>query len=421
MTEYLDPNEIDIEAEYIDPSQLDMGGSSGSSSSGSKPQDPTLPNLGGTENKIAGRSDLLSQVMDKAKGDMLQAFTPNPPENIKNALQTIAGLSQRGEAMVANPLMKLQRGDSSGLLDSVMQGASGQRQGQLGDLIRTTGVGGDYNEALASTTGFMALMGIDKFVGSPLQNTTKGIAKGIFKGVKPTLTEMGQAVDDAVKNKTGFLDDVRSAFYDAKGDAVDKYGLGLEELAKNNPTTKVDLTPAINQIKQEIAYNPKLENAINRVPYLKNIMDNPKIASNMGIKETQTLVNDLQSKVASGKLKGIGVRPDDIPLLDAVHDIKVQMVNSFPDIADLRKGYGETVNAFNLVRNKLKIGNLEKAVQDKFGDVEVQQSVQKLLKDYPQIISRMKNYHSIRTAGKVGAGVVGIGTADALIRKVLGR
>lgn len=358
--------------------------------------DFALPGLEKTESSISNREDILSSLVNRAKSDFNNAFMPNPPQNIKNALQTIAGLSQRGEAMVANPLMKLQRGDSSNLLDSIISGASGERQGQIGDLIRTTGVGGGYNEALASTAGFMALLGFDKFVGSPVLNK----AKSLVGEVKPELTQIGQAVDDALKNKTGFLEDVRSAFYDAKSSAVDKYGAGLEQLAKDNPTKSVDLSPVVDQINQEIAYEPKLRNAINRVPYLKNIIDNPKIAKNIGIQEAQSLANDLQSKIASGKLKGIGVRPDDIPLLDAIHDIKAQMVEAFPDIKELRKDYGETINAFNLVRNKLKIGNLEKAVQSKFGDVEVQKVVKKLLEDNPEIISRMKNYNTIRMAGR---------------------
>lgn len=380
-------------------------------------QDPFLPNLGAAEQKIGSREDLLTQLTDKAKSEFLTTFMPSPPQNIKNALQTIAGLAQRGEAMVSNPLLKLQRGDSSNLLDSVIQGARGERSGQFGDLVRTTGVGGDYNEALASTSGFLAAMGVDKIVGAPFQNTAKNIANG----TKPALTEIGQAVDDAIKNKTGFLDDVRSAFYDAKSSASDKYGAGLEKLAKDNPTEKVSLRPVIDQLEQEIAYEPKLRNAINRVPFLKNIFDNPKLADDLGIQEAQSIVNDLQSKVASGKLRGIGVRPDDIPLLDAVHDIKSQMLEAFPDLKELRKDYGETLNAFNLLRNKLKVGNLEKAVQGKFGDVEVQKTVEKLLQDHPEIIERLKNYHTIRSAGKVGASLVGGLAGVDYLRRILGK
>lgn len=376
-------------------------------------QDPTLPNSSQVDNAVAGREDLLSQVMANAGNNA--KLVANPIETGKNALGLLGGVAQRAEAAIANPAGDMQKGNfqPQTLLDSVVNGLKGKVLGQFGDLVRRTGVGGDYNEALASTTGFMAALSIPDLL-------SKGkVSQGIDKAGKELISGTDQAVKDAVTNKTGFLEDVRSAFYDAKSAASEKYGAGLEKLANDNPATKVNLRPVIDQLNAEIAYEPKLRNAIGRVPQLSSLLDNPKVAEGMGIKEAQQIVNDLQSKISSGKLKGIGVRPDDIPLLDAVHDIKSQMVQAFPDIADMRKDYGEILNRFNVVRNKLKPGNLSKAVKENFGDAEVEDAAKKLLKDAPEILARMRNYNLIRKAGKAALlGAEGISGA-LLLKKVI--
>lgn len=377
--------------------------------------DPTLPNSAQVDNAVSGREDLLSQVMANAGNNA--KLVANPLETGKNALGLLGGVAQRAEAAIANPAGDMQKGNfqPQTLLDSVVNGLRGKVLGQFGDLVRRTGVAGDYNEALASTTGFMAALSIPDLL-------TKGkVSQGIDKAGKGLISGTDQAVKDAVTNKTGFLQDVRSAFYDAKSAASEKYGAGLEEMANNpnNAGTVVNLRPVVDQLNAEIAYEPKLRNAIGKVPQLSSILDNPQVAEKMGIKEAQQIVNDLQSKISSGKLKGIGVRPDDIPLLDAVHDIKSQMVQAFPDLAELRKDYGDILNRFNMVRNKLKPGNLSKAVKDNFGDVEVEDAAKKLLKDAPEILARMKNYNLLRKAGKAALlGAEGVSGA-LLLKKVI--
>ena len=373
---------------------------------GASQKDAILPNVDQTEQKINGREDILGGLMKDVQAGKTTDLIQNPLQSAP--LRLMGGLAQRTESAIANPLIELQKGNPSGMLDQFLKGASGERKGQLGDLVRNTGVGGDYNEALASTTGFLAALSIPDIltagkVGKSVESSAK---KGALK-IPEAIDSTKQAVADAVTNKTGFLDDVRSAFYDAKSKAVDKYGEGLENLAKDNPDKVVSLRPVVDQLNAEMAYEPKLRNAINRVPYLKQIFDKPELADGVGIQEAQKLVNDLQSRVSSGKLKGVGVRPDDIPLLDAIHDIKGQMLEAFPDIKNLRKDYGELINNFNIVRNKLKPGNLQKAVKENFGDIEIENAAKKVLDGSPEIISRMKNYNLLRKFGVAATSAVG--------------
>lgn len=382
-------------------------------------QKPGLPNLDSTEAKIGGRADLLDEIISKAKSGKLN---PNSLSN-NPALLALGGISGRAEAAITNPLLSLQKGEASPktLLDEVISGVKGQKQGQLGDLIRTTGVGGSWNEALASSTGFLASLGLGGIAtkGKVTQTADEAV-KGLKTGVSGALKGTGQALDDTLKNQTGFLDDVRSAFYDAKSAASEKYGEGLEKLAADNPDKFVDIGSTVGYAKEALKDNPKLASAINRVPAFKKFLDGAD--TRISLKEAQDLANDLQSKISSGKLKGVGVRPDDIPLLDAVHDLKADMLEAFPDIKELRKSYGEILGNFNNVRNKLKPGSLSNAVKKNFGDVEIAKSAKELLKSNPEILSRMRNYNLLRKVGAVTGAVAGAsalsGTGAYVAKKV---
>ena len=372
------------------------------------PQDSTLPNSSQVDSKIAQRSDLLSGVIDSAKNaSLLENLNPITP--FKRGIGVLGGVANRLESSIANPAGEIQKGNfnPSNLLDAMVKGAKGHVVGQFGDLVRRTGVGGDYNEALASTTGLLAALALP----DPAHMTGKALLKGTEKAVPKVLDQTGKAVQDAITNKTGFLEDIRSAFYEAKQSAVDKYGEGLEKLATDNPDKAVNLRFVVDDLNKSIQLEPKLQSAVNRVPMLKMLLDNPQASHSIPLKDAQDLVNSLQSRVSSGKLHGIGVRPDDIPLLDTIHDMKKSMVDSFPDIADLRKGYGEVIQKFNALRGKFKPGSLEQNVQKGFGDVEQKQMAKSLLQDSPEILQRMRNYALLRKAGKAlgGAALAGAG------------
>ena len=377
------------------------------------PKDSTLPNLEKTEQKIAGRSDLLSQF------DIKKEASLNPMTRIPNELALLGGVGQRAEAAIANPAVEMQKGNFNpkNLLDAMVEGAKGRVLGQFGDLVRNTGVGGDYNEALASTTGLLAALKAPDLISAGKFTAKLGkIEKGAVKGGQQVLSGVDQAVKDAVTNKTGFLEDFRSAFYEAKSTAVEKYGQGLEDLAKNNPNTQVNLRSVVDEINQAIALDPKIRNTVNRVPQLAKFLDNPQLSNKVPLKEAQDIVNMVQSRVSSGKLQGVGVRPDDIPLLDVIHDMKTNMVDAFPQLKELRKGYGEVISKFNALRNKFKVGNLENAVKKNMGDSEQQVMAKELLKDSPEILERLRNYSVLRKAGKAALAVSGLGTAYALTR-----
>lgn len=383
-------------------------------------QDSTLPNLESTNQKIATREDPLN------KQTSLLGFMSKP--GALQSMDVLGSLRGRAEASIANPAIEMQKGnfDKASLLDSMIAGAKGNVLGQFGDLVRNTGVGGQYNELLASSTGLLATLGSpDILSGGKL---TKGASKAsnkLSQLIGETKSGIGQVVDDAIKNKTGFLEDVRSAFYEAKDTAVEKFGQGLDKLAQDNPQTQVNLRPVIDQLQQSIAIDPKIRNAVNKVQSLSAMLDEPKLANSVPLKDAQDIVNMVQSRVSSGKLRGVGVRPDDIPLLDVVHDMKYQMVDAFPQLKELRQDYGKTISKFNALRGKFGgIGSdaLQKNVKSGFGGDESMDAVKDLLKDAPDILGRLKNYAALRKAGNVlsKTGVVaGLGTVGGAVISAL--
>lgn len=136
-----------------------------------KPTDPFLPNAEKVEGLISKRDDMLSQFMNEMQTQKKPGIESllNPVEAGKAALTGgrqvltgIGGVFQRGEAALANAGLELQRGETD-VLGEIQKGLSGEKLGELGDIIRTTGVGGRANEALSVTTGFFGALGAGNF------------------------------------------------------------------------------------------------------------------------------------------------------------------------------------------------------------------------------------------------------------------
>ena len=159
-----------------------------------KQKDPLLPNKAAVETRIAGRQDILSTVPESftRPANRLEQFLPTLQTTTRPAeaaLKVIGGGFQRAEAGVANVGLNIQAGDFDFKenLDSFLKGVTGERIGNLGDLIRTTGFGGKYNEQIASFTGFMAAAGLGNLsTGKQLGNGAQKIMKAFQRSGSPT-------------------------------------------------------------------------------------------------------------------------------------------------------------------------------------------------------------------------------------------
>lgn len=130
-----------------------------------------LPKLQETEQKISKRKDPIQTLKEEL------SFVPKSPvafalKPTVTAMKTMAVPFKRAESALASAGLSIQRGDTDtkDFTDALM----GKRQAELGDIIRTTGFGGKYNEPIASTTGLLASAGIAR--PGVAVKTAKGMA-----------------------------------------------------------------------------------------------------------------------------------------------------------------------------------------------------------------------------------------------------
>ena len=197
----------------------------------SKPTIPGLPRQQQVEQQISQRPDLVNQFIQKIQqpGYLGQAVR-KPLMPTQDILAGGGGLYQRGEAAIANPMMNLQQEQPQQVGRSFLSGITGQRQGEFGDIIRSTGFGGIMNEPLAKTIGFLSSMGLTNMAtrGKLIEAATKageltkqhlpqvmndewltkqatstyGVADDVVKAVQNEYDDLYKNIDDVVVDET---------------------------------------------------------------------------------------------------------------------------------------------------------------------------------------------------------------------------
>lgn len=287
----------------------------------------------------------------------------------------------------------------SGLLPSKQRTAK-ESAGELG------GLAFDQAATMGAMKGASMVGGAGKAIGSGIE------------GIRDVTTTPG---------RIGLVNKTREGVMASKRAAGEFFENTINDLTSSNPDRLVDLGPAIAQLKQELNLEPKLASAINRSPRLKMLLgrqDNHQVT----LQEAQDIKNELTSRLSKSKLGGQGVRSDDIALFDTIDDVREAQLLAFPDetfseFKDARQKYGETMRAYDLVRNKVKPGNLEKNIYSKFGgDVEVGEALNKLLpKELLDSISRARTTRKVGQVGKlIGGTALGTTAVGSLLKKILG-
>lgn len=243
-----------------------------------------------------------------------------------------------------------------------------------------------------------------------------------FAGLARNIKNVGTA-----SGRAGLVSRTRGAITETKRASGEAFEQTLNTLTEQNPDRLVDLSGAINQLKNDLALEPKLMTAVNRSPRLQALLEQD--TQQVTLKEAQAIKNELSSRLSKSKLAGQGVRSDDISLFDTIDDIREAQLSAFPDesfgeFAEARRQYGETARAYDTVRGKIKPGSLEKNIYSKFGgDIEVENALKKLLPK--ENMSEVTGARRTKLAGKAagatalaGLGTTGIGL---IIRKLFGR
>ena len=99
-------------------------------------------------------------------------------------------------------------------------------------------------------------------------------------------------------------------------------------------------------------------------------------------------------------------------------DCRPAYCSAYPEMAQVRETYANVIGKYNLIKNQLKIGQLEKALAKKFGSAEVWKNVKQLIPPELQkeITSFARASQVIRLVQRYAPWIIGGGLVVGGIR-----
>jgi hypothetical protein len=241
------------------------------------------------------------------------------------------------------------------------------------------------NQALNNLKG--ATIGIPALAGagyglykSRIPQTIGGGISAIGKGV----ANLPKVVN--TQKGTKFAEEVRQAFIEAHSQVVNKFGKDIDTLAIKYPNNSVNLSELVSDLQANPDISKQTLGILKRVPKLDNILENPKLASNINLRDTQDIVNYLQTKVPKN------IRTNNFDLLDTINTIKGKQLEAFPELAGTRAEYAKFIEPYKNVKNYFRFNKLLDAIKNRFGGAEGEMAVKKILP--PEVVKKLKGYRS---------------------------
>lgn len=237
---------------------------------------------------------------------------------------------------------------------------------------------------------------IDKrrFTNAAIGAATAGLANIAGKMVR------GISNIQKAKNPGQFAEKVQSVAGGQLKAAGKKFEKQLELLSAANPDKKVSIRNAVLNAIDESVENRKVKTAV------RELFEKPDLVDEVTLPQAQEIINKVQSKIAKSKLGGVGIRPDDLPLMDFVAELRDAQLSAFPDMKQVRAEYGKTLNNWKVIKGLFKEGRLIKNVKENFGDAQIQQRVNQFLPE--NIIREMGGFRSaanfLQNIGLLGEG-----------------
>ena len=242
---------------------------------------PILPNQDAVNTMISQRPSAFQTLNQELN------YNPNPLEHpidfmMKPLVTGMKALNvpvSMAESGLANFGLNLQQGNApsplgmvSPLLDkSFLQGVTQQKPAQFGDIMRTTGWGGNWNEILSRTTGLLANLGM-------VNTATKGLALNVAKKSQQLAAEhLPQKMDTQwLVKKANTLDSIAN---DAKGAIDNEYAQLLK-------------TPTVNGVSVgDVSTNySKFSGLLNDIE-----LDNPELAKDITEKIGNNPANNINT------------------------------------------------------------------------------------------------------------------------------
>lgn len=365
--------------------------------------------------------------------DLTKTFVPpsNPLQRVlsvparvgSNAMHILGTLGARGQAIGANiaegvqqkkinpallPMPAIAYAANPTYRQAVNQAITGKRIGEYGDIGRRAG--------LPEPVNVLGGLGVDLAMGNVITKGALGTAgKQTAKGLGENIQGMTKFIGQG--NKANFAEGIRNKFVNLKTQAVNRFGNQIDDLAKANPTKTISLREIVDNLLTDIdELSPQARSAIKGNPILKKFLENPELADNVSLKDTQEIINHFNTKVPKN------IRFNHLDILNTLNDIKAAQLDAFPEMANVRYEYAKFKQPYDLIKNQFKVGKLLKAIEKDFGDPEFKKAVTQIFPK--EVIKEMGGYknaeRNLRIMGKILKGA-SIGGAFTLGGYIVGR
>ncbi len=252
----------------------------------------------------------------------------------------------------------------------------------------------------------------EDILSSPLGQTVKQGITNVVESAKYPLKSgktLGQAFGN-IKNPAGLAERSQKAFYKVKSDLVSKFGDDLDKAALNNPDKSVSLRNNIDYIKLNMEDMPsEVQSVFRKTPILNSMLDNPELANNVNLRDTQQILNYLNNKVPPQ------IKFKHLDLLDTINDIRASQLDAFPEMANIRAIYAQSIEPYKNLRNFFKFNRTLKAIENDFGGPQGIKALKSIMpKEMIKEIGGYKNaIKLLRGFGIIGKVAIGGGVAGA--------
>ena len=438
------------------------------------PQEVGLPNLPQVEKQIAQRPSAMRELI---KSEFPQTHKDIVLKALKQTIPSAYGFAPTYEAIestLANVGLDLQRGKvpissqylprveniarqtipQLGVLPpretipNVYKGLIGQRPAQIGDIMRTTGFGGKYNEPLSAVIGTLAMGAIPSF-----------ITEGKFeKGTKEVIKQ--SPISDLVfsvkrkahllkaTNKENLAIEVQNALVNKKTKLIESFGEQYKNIMKSKQGKQISLAEPLNNLLENaddivntLQGQEDLQKSLSlgdpmakRVLSLINSVTDPekKIPQTLSIEEADVLqkyirqLPSIRTKLEQAYKRGfeqVNWTNAERILLDFASDMKKQVLDLSPELGALKMNYGQVMTDIKRIRPNFAWGKAIRNMENfHLLDPQIRSAIERILPS--NIINKIKDLSSavritnlLKRMG-IGIGVgVGIGVGSRVLRK----
>ena len=337
--------------------------------------------------------------------------------NLPRAVATKAGMVYpETQNPVANVLAK-GAGVAGGVVSPI--GAALSKIGLSGAKLGTKIAKG----ALAGGLGGAAYTPTDDIVALKKRGMN-AVGGAILGGMVPAVIGKIQGSKRAFKfipatdeKKIGLAETVRANVLKTKQSAVNEFGEQVEKLAQSNPNKTISLRETVDAINLDPNLPAEIRGVFNKTPILRDLLAKPELADNVSLKDTQEIINYINTKVPKT------IKATHIDLLDHLDDIKAAQLDAFPEMEGIRAGYRAMKQNYNLIKSGLKEASLLENLGKNWQNAEIRAAFKKMVN--PQTLELVKNYQDslelLRLAGLVtkwGTQAIVAGGAAGAVLKV---